>query len=134
MTSANAPGRSLAQLAVVSAVVRTVAGSPRPLPALLRRAAPDGGGHANNSPFLDLDDAIDNGPTLVGSPEEILDKVHNYHEAFGHQVLSVGVEALPPDEQRDVLELWASCVRARCFSLRASVRSGRRSSVAFSST
>jgi alkanesulfonate monooxygenase SsuD/methylene tetrahydromethanopterin reductase-like flavin-dependent oxidoreductase (luciferase family) len=60
----------------------------------------------NNSPFQTLDDAIDNGPTLVGSPEEVLDKVHNYHEAFGHQVLSVGVEALPPDEQRDVLELF----------------------------
>lgn len=64
----------------------------------------------NNSPFTSLDDAIDNGPTLVGSPQQIIEKIHDYHRAYSHQVLSIGVEGLQPGEARDVLELFVSDV------------------------
>lgn len=39
--------------------------------------------------FTDYEDFLDRSSALVGSPAEVVEKVHRYHEAFGHEVTSV---------------------------------------------
>ncbi|QRG65169.1 LLM class flavin-dependent oxidoreductase [Brevibacillus choshinensis] len=58
-------------------------------------------------PFRDLEDNVANGPILVGSPESVIEKILQYHEAFGHQVLTISVDGLPASEQREQLERFA---------------------------
>ncbi|MED1791458.1 LLM class flavin-dependent oxidoreductase [Brevibacillus nitrificans] len=58
-------------------------------------------------PFVDLEDNVANGPILVGSPERVIEKILQYHEAFGHQVLSISVDGLPESEQSEQLERFA---------------------------
>ncbi|MFD0694710.1 LLM class flavin-dependent oxidoreductase [Paenibacillus sp. GCM10027628] len=62
----------------------------------------------NQSPFKDLDDNIANGPILVGSADSVIEKILNYHEAFGHQVLSISVDGLSEAEQREQIERFAA--------------------------
>ncbi|MFI2372888.1 LLM class flavin-dependent oxidoreductase [Streptomyces sp. NPDC018833] len=64
----------------------------------------------NRSPFQDLDDAIRHGPLMVGSPQQVIEKVHLAHQAYGHQLLGLTVDGLPPAERRDSLELFAADV------------------------
>ncbi|BFH64991.1 LLM class flavin-dependent oxidoreductase [Paenibacillus azoreducens] len=61
----------------------------------------------NKSPFTSLEDVIANGPALIGSPEQVIEKVLNYHEAFGHQVLSISVDGLTESEQEEQLQRFA---------------------------
>ncbi|WP_439673930.1 LLM class flavin-dependent oxidoreductase [Embleya sp. MST-111070] len=61
----------------------------------------------NRSPFTSLEDNVANGPALVGSPAQIVDKVGRYHAAYGHQVQAIGTEGLDRAERRAVLELFA---------------------------
>jgi alkanesulfonate monooxygenase SsuD/methylene tetrahydromethanopterin reductase-like flavin-dependent oxidoreductase (luciferase family) len=61
----------------------------------------------NKPPFKDLEDNVANGPVLVGSPEQVIEKILHYHAAFGHQVLSVGVDGLTEAEQREQVERFA---------------------------
>jgi alkanesulfonate monooxygenase SsuD/methylene tetrahydromethanopterin reductase-like flavin-dependent oxidoreductase (luciferase family) len=62
----------------------------------------------NQSPFQDLEDNIENGPILVGSPERVIEKILNYHAAFGNQVLCVSVDGLTDAEQREQMERFAA--------------------------
>lgn len=64
----------------------------------------------NASPFSSLEDAVERGPNLVGSPQQVLEKIAAYHGAFGHELLALGVDGqgLPVAEQRATLELFAS--------------------------
>lgn len=64
----------------------------------------------NKSPFGSLEDTIERGTALVGSPAQIVDKIGRYHEAYGHQLQGIGVEGLSTAESRSVLELFASDV------------------------
>ncbi|WP_339322259.1 LLM class flavin-dependent oxidoreductase [Paenibacillus sp. FSL W8-0194] len=64
----------------------------------------------NQSPFVSLEDMIENGPALIGSPERVIEKVLNYHEAFGHQVLSISVDGLAESEQEEQLQRFAEDV------------------------
>lgn len=68
------------------------------------------GARHNRTPFTDVDDVIDKGPALIGSPEEVLDKVGRYHDALGHEVLSLGIEGpgLSETQRRDSLDLFFS--------------------------
>ncbi|MWV44512.1 LLM class flavin-dependent oxidoreductase [Paenibacillus sp. HJL G12] len=61
----------------------------------------------NQSPFVSLEDMIENGPALIGSPEQVIGKILNYHEAFGHQVLSISVDGLTESEQEEQLQRFA---------------------------
>ncbi|MDQ4504181.1 LLM class flavin-dependent oxidoreductase [Sinomonas sp. ASV322] len=62
----------------------------------------------NNTPFRDIDHAVAEGPSLVGSPEQIVDKILSYHELYGHDLQSVSLPTvLPFDEQLAVLERFA---------------------------
>lgn len=64
----------------------------------------------NKPPFRDLEENVANGPVLVGSPDAVIEKVLRYHAAFGHQVLSVGVDGLSESEQREQVERFAQDV------------------------
>ncbi len=46
----------------------------------------------NQSPFKDLEDHIQNGSALVGSADQVIEKILKYYEAYGHQVRSISVE------------------------------------------
>lgn len=47
----------------------------------------------NQSPFKNLEDHIQHGSALIGSVDLIIEKILNYHQAFGHQVQAIGVGA-----------------------------------------
>ena len=72
--------------------------------ALLDSAA----GKHNNSPFASLEDALERGSALVGSPQQVIEKIHRYHEAFGNEVVGIGVDALTEEVQHRQLELFAA--------------------------
>jgi alkanesulfonate monooxygenase SsuD/methylene tetrahydromethanopterin reductase-like flavin-dependent oxidoreductase (luciferase family) len=58
--------------------------------------------------FADYDDYVARSSALIGSPEQVLDKVHRYHEELGHTVLHVHSDhgGLTPAQHRDSLELF----------------------------
>jgi alkanesulfonate monooxygenase SsuD/methylene tetrahydromethanopterin reductase-like flavin-dependent oxidoreductase (luciferase family) len=62
--------------------------------------------------FPTLEDFVERSSALVGSPQQIIDKVHRYHEQFGHTVLHLHADAngLTDTRHRDSLELFQSAV------------------------
>ncbi|WP_020135281.1 LLM class flavin-dependent oxidoreductase [Streptomyces sp. 351MFTsu5.1] len=60
--------------------------------------------------FETLEDFVERSSALIGSPQQIIDKVHRYHEQFGHSVLHVHADAsgLTDTQHRDSLELFQS--------------------------
>ncbi|MEU9856295.1 LLM class flavin-dependent oxidoreductase [Streptomyces sp. NPDC047974] len=60
--------------------------------------------------FTTLEDFVDRSSALIGSPQQIIDKVHRYHERFGHGVLHLPVDAsgLTRARHRASLELFQS--------------------------
>jgi alkanesulfonate monooxygenase SsuD/methylene tetrahydromethanopterin reductase-like flavin-dependent oxidoreductase (luciferase family) len=58
--------------------------------------------------FHSIEDAIERSSILVGSPEQIVDKVHRYHERFGHEVMHVQADGdgLTGAQYRASLELF----------------------------
>ncbi|WP_026425233.1 LLM class flavin-dependent oxidoreductase [Actinokineospora inagensis] len=58
--------------------------------------------------FHSLDDFVARSSALVGSPEQIVDKVGRYHDQFGHQVLHLTADrdGLTPGQHRETLELF----------------------------
>lgn len=63
----------------------------------------------NEPAFRDIDHAIAEGPVLVGSPQQIIDKILYFHEGFHHDLQSVSLPTMIPHEQQlDMLERFAS--------------------------
>ena len=62
--------------------------------------------------FPTLEDFAERSSALIGSPEQIIDKVHRYHERFGHSVLHLNAEpgGLTHPRHRASLELFQSAV------------------------
>ena len=60
--------------------------------------------------FHSLEDAIERSSALVGSPQQIIEKVHRYHEQLGHEVLHINADGigLSPAQHRATLELFQS--------------------------
>jgi alkanesulfonate monooxygenase SsuD/methylene tetrahydromethanopterin reductase-like flavin-dependent oxidoreductase (luciferase family) len=60
--------------------------------------------------FPTIEDFVERSSALIGSPQQIIDKVHRYHEQFGHTVLHLHAEAggLTESRHRDSLELFQS--------------------------
>ncbi|GAA3640298.1 LLM class flavin-dependent oxidoreductase [Kineosporia mesophila] len=60
--------------------------------------------------FPTLEDYVERSSALIGSPQQVIEKVHRYHEAFGHSVVNILADPLgvPDDEQRASLELFQS--------------------------
>jgi hypothetical protein len=55
--------------------------------------------------FTDIDDAIARGPALVGSAQQVIDKIMYFHQAFGHDLQSFSLPTMIPHEQQ--LEMLA---------------------------
>ena len=62
----------------------------------------------NNSPFWELEELIEHGSALIGSPEQVLDKLNRFTKAYGPQLIGIGVDSLPFEWQREQLEWFAS--------------------------
>ncbi|WP_335979568.1 MULTISPECIES: LLM class flavin-dependent oxidoreductase [Streptomycetaceae] len=60
--------------------------------------------------FPTLEDFVARSSALIGSPQQIIDKVHRYHEQFGHSVLHLHADAdgLTDTQHRDALALFQS--------------------------
>lgn len=58
--------------------------------------------------FHTIEDAIERSSILVGSPQQIIDKVHRYHARLGHEVMHVQADAdgLTDKHHRGSLELF----------------------------
>ena len=54
----------------------------------------------NEMTFTDIDDAIARGPVLVGSPQQVIDKIMYWHDAFGHDLQSFSLPTMIPHEQQ----------------------------------
>ena len=54
--------------------------------------------------FPTLEDYVERSSALIGSPQQIIEKVHRYHEQFGHSVLHLHADAggLTDTQHRDV--------------------------------
>ncbi|MET9295675.1 LLM class flavin-dependent oxidoreductase [Streptomyces sp. NPDC003077] len=62
-----------------------------------------------NTPFRTIEDAIANGPQLIGSPQQVIDKILGYHEVYRHDLQSISVDGygLSPSRQREQLQRFA---------------------------
>lgn len=62
--------------------------------------------------FESIGDFIERSSALVGSPEQVINKVSRYHEQLGHEVIHLGADAdgVTPAQQRHSLELFQSDV------------------------
>ncbi|MEV8022670.1 LLM class flavin-dependent oxidoreductase [Streptomyces sp. NPDC086554] len=62
-----------------------------------------------NTPFRTIEDAIADGPQLIGSPQQIIDKILGYHEVYGHDLQSITVDGfgLERAEQIETLQRFA---------------------------
>ncbi|MFF4260570.1 LLM class flavin-dependent oxidoreductase [Streptomyces virginiae] len=60
--------------------------------------------------FPTLEDFVERSSALIGSPQQVIEKVHRYHEAFGHTALHLQAEAggIPEADHRASLELFQS--------------------------
>jgi alkanesulfonate monooxygenase SsuD/methylene tetrahydromethanopterin reductase-like flavin-dependent oxidoreductase (luciferase family) len=79
-------GKFRGPLAAVTSLPRPFAGAPRVW--------------HGSATTLDIDDAIARGPVLVGSPQQIIDKIMYFHEAFGHVLQSLSLPTMIPHEQQ----------------------------------
>jgi alkanesulfonate monooxygenase SsuD/methylene tetrahydromethanopterin reductase-like flavin-dependent oxidoreductase (luciferase family) len=60
--------------------------------------------------FETVEDFVERSSALIGSPQQVVEKVHRYHEHFGHTVLHLHAEAngLTDVQHRASLELFQS--------------------------
>lgn len=60
--------------------------------------------------FETFEDYVERSSALIGSPEQVIDKVHRYHGEFGHRVLHLHADAggLTERQHRETLELFQS--------------------------
>ncbi len=60
--------------------------------------------------FDSLEDAIERSSALIGSPQQIIEKVHRYHEQMGHEVLNINSDGagLTTAQHWETLELFQS--------------------------
>ncbi|MET4225340.1 LLM class flavin-dependent oxidoreductase [Oerskovia enterophila] len=58
--------------------------------------------------FRTIEEAVERGPALVGSPERVAEKILDYHQSYGHDLQSVSINhLLEPARQDDVLRRFA---------------------------
>jgi alkanesulfonate monooxygenase SsuD/methylene tetrahydromethanopterin reductase-like flavin-dependent oxidoreductase (luciferase family) len=70
--------------------------------------------------FTTLEDYVERSSALIGSPQQIIDKVHRYHDQLGHSVLHLHADGdgLTAAQHRDNLQLFQSDIAP---SLRRSI-------------
>jgi alkanesulfonate monooxygenase SsuD/methylene tetrahydromethanopterin reductase-like flavin-dependent oxidoreductase (luciferase family) len=62
--------------------------------------------------FPSLEDFIERSSALIGSPQQVIEKVHRYHRQLGHTVMHLHADAggLTERQHRDSLELFQSAI------------------------
>ncbi|MFD5320708.1 LLM class flavin-dependent oxidoreductase [Streptomyces sp. NPDC127098] len=62
-----------------------------------------------NTPFRTIEEAVENGPALIGSPQRIIEKILDFHAAYRHDLQSVTVDGFGLDraEQEEQLRWFA---------------------------
>ncbi|MET9345691.1 LLM class flavin-dependent oxidoreductase [Streptomyces termitum] len=62
-----------------------------------------------NTPFRTIEEAVADGPQLIGSPEQIVEKVLDFHAHYGHDLQSVTVDGFGQStaEQAETLQRFA---------------------------
>ncbi|MFJ4922765.1 LLM class flavin-dependent oxidoreductase [Streptomyces sp. NPDC088725] len=62
-----------------------------------------------NTPFRTIEEAVGDGPQLIGGPQQIIDKILGYHEVYQHDLQSVTVDGLglSLSAQREQLQRFA---------------------------
>lgn len=62
-----------------------------------------------NTPFRTIEGAMGSGPQLIGSPQQIIDKILGYHEVYRHDLQSISVDGfgLARGEQLETLQRFA---------------------------
>ncbi|HEY0500033.1 MAG TPA: LLM class flavin-dependent oxidoreductase [Kutzneria sp.] len=69
------------------------------------------GSRGTATPYRDIDHAIAEGPVLVGSPQQVIEKILYFHEAYRHDLQSFSMPTMLPHEQQlAMLERLASDV------------------------
>ena len=65
--------------------------------------------------FNDLDDFAARSSALIGSPQQVIEKVHRYHEQLGYSVMHLHADAggLTDAQHRESLELFQSDIAPR---------------------
>jgi alkanesulfonate monooxygenase SsuD/methylene tetrahydromethanopterin reductase-like flavin-dependent oxidoreductase (luciferase family) len=60
--------------------------------------------------FTGFDDYLARSSALIGSPQQVIDKVHRYHDQLGHSVMHLHADAggLTDAQHRESLELFQS--------------------------
>jgi alkanesulfonate monooxygenase SsuD/methylene tetrahydromethanopterin reductase-like flavin-dependent oxidoreductase (luciferase family) len=60
--------------------------------------------------FPTPEDFVERSSALIGSPQQVIEKVHRYHERLGHSVMHLHADAggLTERQHRDALELFQS--------------------------
>ncbi|THF75342.1 LLM class flavin-dependent oxidoreductase [Cohnella fermenti] len=61
----------------------------------------------NRSPFVDAEDYAARSSGLIGSPDSVIEKILDYHRAFGNQVLGISVDGLTESEQEEQMARFA---------------------------
>ncbi|AII08957.1 alkanesulfonate monooxygenase SsuD/methylene tetrahydromethanopterin reductase-like flavin-dependent oxidoreductase (luciferase family) [Rhodococcus wratislaviensis] len=57
--------------------------------------------------FETVEDFVERSSALIGSPQQVIDKVQRYHEQFGHEVIHLSADRVGTDKQhRESLELF----------------------------
>ncbi len=57
--------------------------------------------------FETVEDFVERSSALIGSPQQVIDKVQRYHEQFGHEVIHLSADRVGSDKQhRESLELF----------------------------
>lgn len=62
----------------------------------------------NNTPYRDIHHAVAEGPVLVGTPEQVIEKIERFHDRLGHSLQSVSLPTTVPfAQQLEILERFA---------------------------
>ncbi|MDR7275750.1 LLM class flavin-dependent oxidoreductase [Catenuloplanes atrovinosus] len=69
--------------------------------------------------FTSVEDAVERSSALVGSPQQIIEKVQRYHERFGHEVIHLHADrdGLTAEQHRETLALFQSDIAPALRSL-----------------
>ena len=65
----------------------------------------------NNTPYRDIQHAVADGPVLVGTAQQVIDKIARFHDRLGHSLQSISLPTTVPFEQQlEILERFATDV------------------------
>ncbi|MEV6923323.1 LLM class flavin-dependent oxidoreductase [Dactylosporangium sp. NPDC051485] len=67
-------------------------------------------GLKNGSPYRNLREYVDSTPSLIGSPQDVIERILGYHADYGNEVINLLIDALAEPEQIEQLERFAAQV------------------------